>query len=192
MSKFLKNVKSPVGDIFITDLGMRIPPGTYEVIEQEYLMWAASDDIVTEIISGDIVVNDGINDLSNVGGATSDAVNFIKYPDFATNQRFLSEPERSNSMAKKTTQEAIEEARPDIYKDGVSVLDDVDIVDFEGDNVEVTADVPNRRAIVKISDDTSDTLYWVSCLDMPNCEPEFTDISFLMDHKLCYIKQEDC
>jgi hypothetical protein len=130
MSKFLENIKTPPQPIFIKDVGVSLEPGVYEIAPQEYLLWAASNDIVAPILAGNIVVNDGLYDLSITGGVNSDAINFLKYPDFAPNQRFLSEPERSNDMVEKTTQRAIEEARPDIEDGGSLVQKDANILNF--------------------------------------------------------------
>ena len=104
MSKILKNTTG--SSIPITDTGVSIAasPGQYTIPPQDYLLWAASADVVTHIGTGDIVVNDGVTDLSVARGS-----DFIKHPDTAFNIRFLSEPERSNDLVKKNVQEAMEE-----------------------------------------------------------------------------------
>lgn len=73
MAKILKNVT--VSSITITDTGISIPasPATYTIPPQDYLLWAASSNIITRIGSGDIVVNDGSSDLS-----ISDGTDHIK------------------------------------------------------------------------------------------------------------------
>lgn len=76
MSKILKNVT--LSSIFVTDTGVSIPASSqYTIPPQDYLLWAASSDIVTYIGNSDIVVNDGSYDLS-----ISDGVDLIKgiYP----------------------------------------------------------------------------------------------------------------
>jgi len=68
MSKILKN--TTVSIIDIPDTGISIPatPGTYVIPEQDYLLWAASVDIVAKVNSGDIIVNTGTVDLSATAG----------------------------------------------------------------------------------------------------------------------------
>lgn len=105
MSKILKNIT--VSDIEISDTGITLAASSsYTLTHQEYLLWAASVDIITNINTGDVVVNDGYNDLS-----IADGKSFIGYPDTALGQRFLSEPDRSNGFTARTTQEAIEQGR---------------------------------------------------------------------------------
>lgn len=63
MSKIVKNITgSPIN---ISDTGVSIPAtDQYLIPPQDYLIWAASDNIVTFVGSGDIVANDGSSDLS--------------------------------------------------------------------------------------------------------------------------------
>lgn len=73
MSKILKNTTGSA--IAISDTGVTIgaSPATYTIPPTDYLLWAASDNIVTEIGSGNIVVNDGSVDLG-----ISDGTDLIK------------------------------------------------------------------------------------------------------------------
>ncbi len=107
MSKFLKNTTGV--DIVITSVGLTISASTTLTIEvEEYTLWASDDviaEITTDINTGDLVVSDGIGDLS-----AFDGLNFLRYPDTAFNIRFLSDPERFNGFIAKNVQEAIEEA----------------------------------------------------------------------------------
>jgi len=105
MAKILKN--STGLDIDIKDTGITVPAlGQYTIQDEDYTLWSFSDDIQTTISSGDIIINDGVNDLSITDGS-----NYIKYPDRAFRMRFESEPERSNAFAAKNVQDAIEEGR---------------------------------------------------------------------------------
>lgn len=73
MSKILKNQGgSPLS---ITDTGITLPasPGTYVIPPQDYLLWAASSDIITAVGAATVIVNDGSTDLS-----VSDATDLIK------------------------------------------------------------------------------------------------------------------
>jgi len=190
MTKILENTTA--SDIFITEVGFNIPAlDTYIIQVSEFLLWATTEtlaEITPFINSGDIIVNDGINNLN-----AADGIEHLKYPDFATSQRFLSEPERSNSFVAKNTQKAIEEARPDIEDNGVSSLVDANIINFNGTNISITTDIVNRKVNVNIVDTASDALYSVSCIvPFPGCEPIFTSINFLLDNNLCYIKSEEC
>lgn len=62
--KILKN--QTLSPIVISDVGISVPasPATYTIPEQDYLLWAASSNIVTQIGNGNIVVSDGSFDLS--------------------------------------------------------------------------------------------------------------------------------
>jgi len=107
MAKIVKNTTA--SDITISRVGVTISASSQHTIEvQEYLLWGNTDalaEITPYVVSGDIVINDGIMDLS-----VGDGINFLEYPDTAFNARFLSDPERVNGFASKTVQEAIEEA----------------------------------------------------------------------------------
>lgn len=108
MAKTVKNVTG--SDIVIDSVGLTIPASDQYTIEvSEYLLWA-SNEVITEvepdITAGNLVINDGINDLS-----ATDGLRFLKYPDTAFNIRFLSDPERTNNFISKNVQEAIEEAK---------------------------------------------------------------------------------
>jgi hypothetical protein len=112
MAKIITNTTG--SDITIASAGLVIAASASYTIEvQEYLLWASTTvlaEVSPYITSGDLVVNDGVQNLS-----VGDAINFLEYPDTAFNARFLSEPERSNGFASKTVQEAIEEAAGVIY-----------------------------------------------------------------------------
>jgi hypothetical protein len=72
MSKIVKNTTG--SDYDVNDVGVTITAsGQYTIQPQDYLLWAASDDIITGIGSGDLVVNDGSSDLS-----ISDGTDLIK------------------------------------------------------------------------------------------------------------------
>lgn len=107
MSKIVKNTTG--SDVVLDRVGYVIPASSQHTIEvQEHLLWGNVDaisELTPHITGGTLVVNDGVQDLS-----VSDAINFLKHPDYAFNQRFQSEPERNNGFVSKTTQEAIEEA----------------------------------------------------------------------------------
>lgn len=72
MAKILKN--QTVSDISIGDTGVTITAsGEYTIPATDYPLWAASDNIVTEVGAGNIVVNDGSVDLG-----ISDGTDLIK------------------------------------------------------------------------------------------------------------------
>lgn len=106
--KILKNNTSSV--IFLINLGLEIPANNQIIIELTDYMRLSSVDTITELTpyvnSGDIIVNDGVNDLSPASG-----LNFLQWPDDAQNIRFKSNPERANGFLSKNTQDAIEEAK---------------------------------------------------------------------------------
>lgn len=103
--KILKN--TTLSDIELLELGVTVPAsGQYEVGTSDYLILAQSNSIseLTSLInSGDIIVNDGTDDLS-----IEDALEYIKYPDFAKAIRF---DNSSNNFTSDDTQDAIEEAK---------------------------------------------------------------------------------
>jgi hypothetical protein len=105
LSKILKNIT--VNNISIIDTGIRLAANSsYTIPPQDYLLWVNSLNIIPYIDSGAVVVNDGLRDLTATYGKY-----FLKYPDEAFNQRFLSDPDRVNGFTSKTTQEAIEESK---------------------------------------------------------------------------------
>jgi len=120
MSKVLRN--DTLSDIIIDDTGITIgvgAPNQYTIPPQDYLLWAASSDITTEVTAGNIVVKDSVGDLN-----ATDGNNYLEYTDTAFNERFLSEPERSNTLTKKNVQEAIEEVKDLVFSDS-GVLKDI-------------------------------------------------------------------
>lgn len=105
MAKILKN--TTLTDIESNSLGLTIPAsGQVEIVTDEYLL-LSSDDVLSEldplISSGDIVVNDGTNDLDIVDGQA-----YIRYPDDAVSVLF---DNTSNGFISNDVQTAIEEAK---------------------------------------------------------------------------------
>jgi len=157
-TKILKNQTFPSVDVTIKTAGYTVLAGSSYTIEvSEFRLWATPDaiaELTPYIVSGDIVVNDGINDL-----APFYAIEHMKYPDFAFSQRFLSEPERSEVMFSKTTQEAIEEARLNVEKNGVSVMVDSNTMNFLDDNIIVTKDDAIRRTNIQVVGGATDMVF---------------------------------
>ena len=110
----LKN--TTISNIELDD-GFTIPASSQITIEPSQRHRLIDDiddggDIVALINSGDIVVNDGVDDLILANGfMLQRAIDYIKYPDRAFNVRFEAEPERNNGFVSKNVQEAIEESR---------------------------------------------------------------------------------
>lgn len=77
MSKILKN--QTASSIFISDTGVLLPasPVTFTIPPEDYLIWAASSDIIgfvsTPVATPDVIVSDGSSDLN-----ISDGVDLIK------------------------------------------------------------------------------------------------------------------
>lgn len=63
MRKIVKN--TTLSSLPISDTGISIPtsPDSYEIPSQDFWLWAASSDVVDAIVSGDVIVNDGEDDL---------------------------------------------------------------------------------------------------------------------------------
>jgi hypothetical protein len=72
MSKILKN--NTLSTISILDTGISVLASSqYTIPPQDYLLWAASNNIITEIGNGNLIVNDGSTDLN-----ISDGTDLIK------------------------------------------------------------------------------------------------------------------
>ena len=96
-----------------------IEPSSYRLIADEIDI---DGSLAALIRSGDIVVNDGIIDITVANGLNVErGIDYLKWPDTAFNIRFLSQPERMNGFAAKNVQEAIEEAKSAI-EGKISVL----------------------------------------------------------------------
>jgi hypothetical protein len=78
LSKIVKN--TTISDITIASTGVTVPAsGQYTIPQQDYLMWADPDtitEITTDVNSGDLVINDSIQDLP-----AADGLEFLRYPD---------------------------------------------------------------------------------------------------------------
>jgi hypothetical protein len=81
IDKLLRNTTA--SNIFIPDTGVSLlANSTYNITEPELLLWVASLAVLPYIISGDIVVNDGILDYSS-----ADGIRALQYPDRLTVQK---------------------------------------------------------------------------------------------------------
>lgn len=55
--------------------GVEISPNSYyTLLETEYAKWSNDDDVITDLTSGDLIINDGSNDITII----SNAINFLK------------------------------------------------------------------------------------------------------------------
>lgn len=73
MSKILKNLMP--FDVEIADVGVKIAGAqNYTIPPQDYLRFAASSDTIRELARGELLLNDGGNDVSDL----SDAVDILK------------------------------------------------------------------------------------------------------------------
>jgi hypothetical protein len=65
MLKILKNTTA--SDILITDTGVNIAAfGQHEIQRMDYWLWTDSRDAVTQLINGNLVMNDGEYNLTNL------------------------------------------------------------------------------------------------------------------------------
>jgi hypothetical protein len=124
MAKIIKNTTNAT--IFISEIGTNIAANSSLTIDPSvYYIWAKPEmlaEISSKIDSGQLVVNDGVLDLTVANNISLDrAKDFLKHPDTAFNVRFLAETERSNGFFSKNVQEAIEEAKATI-EGKISVL----------------------------------------------------------------------
>jgi len=72
MSKILIN--STASTVFVNDTGVSIAGlGSYTIPPQDYLLWAASSDVITAVGAATLIVNDGSVNLS-----ISDGIDLIK------------------------------------------------------------------------------------------------------------------
>lgn len=89
MSKILKNQTASA--IVISDTGVTVSAsGEHTIDPNKYLLWAASDDVITEVGAGNIVVNDGSVDLG-----VSDGIDLVK----GVFTKFILEDTDGNSAA---------------------------------------------------------------------------------------------
>jgi hypothetical protein len=106
MAKILKNTTNEIIELKV--LGLTLPANGQIILEvTDYLKLSSVEslsELTTLITDGDIVVNNGTDDLQHL-----EAINYIAYPDFAQAVKFLSEPERNNNLYSKDVQTAIEE-----------------------------------------------------------------------------------
>lgn len=65
MAKILKNTTNAPLLINDTGISLSASPSIYTIPTQDYLLWASSNDIITEIGNGNVIVNDGSNDLES-------------------------------------------------------------------------------------------------------------------------------
>ena len=125
LKKILKNnTGSP---IILPETGVTIPATGQITLEPgQYYLYANEIDIsgvlATKIRSGDIIVNDGVDDLTVANGFSVErGIDYLKNNDRAFNIRFEAQPERMNGFVAKNVQEAIEESKAAI-EGKVSVL----------------------------------------------------------------------
>lgn len=104
MSKILKN--TTLSDYFWGEPGINVPAsGQVTIPFTKYLevsQTEAISEITADINSGDIVVNDGTNDLS-----ASEGIAYLQYPDDANNILFTG---TTSGLSSNTAREAIDEA----------------------------------------------------------------------------------
>jgi len=116
MSKILKNTTS--SDIELFNLGITIPASNQVTLDTSEYLLLASEDVVVELTtlinSGDIVVNDGVNDL-----AASEGIVYIEFPDNALGVRF---DNSSNGFTSGETQSAIEEVQDNLDNKSIITL----------------------------------------------------------------------
>lgn len=78
LDKIIKNTTG--SDIPLNEVGLTIEAGTsYTLVLDEYLRWATPEvitELTTPVNAGDLVINDGTNDLS-----ASDGLRFMEYAD---------------------------------------------------------------------------------------------------------------
>ena len=71
-------------NILIADTGVTIlANANYTIPSQDYTLWAASSDIITQVGNGNLIVNDGTNTLSKAESISLLQSNF-KQTDFAS------------------------------------------------------------------------------------------------------------
>jgi len=101
MSKILKNTTGTIIDLNV--LGIDIPAlGEIEINAQDYISLATVDSVLelTPLINaGEVVVNDGVSDLSSTEG-----INYVSFPNFANSVRL-----DSSSFVSKDVRSALEE-----------------------------------------------------------------------------------
>jgi len=91
----VKIIKNTTGsDVPIADTGVTIPASSqYTIQPQDYMLWAASVDVIALVSAGTLVVNDGAVNLN-----ITDGTNFLEHPDYAENIRIDAAAGRNSSV----------------------------------------------------------------------------------------------
>lgn len=132
----------------------------YEIPDNRQRVWKDAADVRAAITSGDLVVNDGVSDLSPSAGL--EYLDFVGGPKFFVNGVPLS-GEAQNINIKGKLAGSSSETRDvelevngtlDIEQDGTLVVDDAESVNFTGSRVSVSADPEDpKRANISINGD---------------------------------------
>lgn len=159
MAKIIKNTTG--SDIAIKTFGRTIEAGDQITIDQTDYPLLSSDDVLTEMLtdinSGDIVINDGSSDLTS-----SQALRFLKYPDKII-----------------------------IQINNVDIVKFNDIINFQGAiTIQDSGSGKTTVIVATTSEDEDPRLVSIECVPSdPTC---IINSSMLTNHKLCFLKKEDC
>jgi len=173
MSKILKNTTgSPIS---ISDVGVSIPANSqYTIQSQDYLIWAASSDVITFIGSGSIIVNDGSQDLEKALGTSLLQGN---YKDVSFNSDLLTNDGRLKVQ--------ISQESPNDFLSKVTVADTTadylnEKIEGTSGKIETSVAFPgfNESLIINIGDDVFD-----KTVDTADNITEGTTNKFFTDEK---------
>jgi hypothetical protein len=161
--KVLKNTTT--SDIEFFEIGQTLPAsGQLTVEPTNYGLLSLPDSIseLTPLInSGDVVVNDGVEDLS-----PADALKYISWPDEAFDIRFLSNPDRNNGFLAKDVQTAVEEAKFGGYQfnefDAGVFLTDRNLKAYNSASGQVINSSPSTLQINTLDPESDSTAYQLS------------------------------
>ena len=145
MKKIIKN--TTLVDIIIKPMGLSVPANSFLLVEpSEYRLWMTVDviaSVLPNIVSGDLVVNDGSVDLDSDEG-----IHYLSHPGFAKSTRFeINALAAGKQFTKKNTQNAIEESFPRIVKDASPVENTAREIEFTGNGVSITNPSSNKVVI---------------------------------------------
>jgi hypothetical protein len=81
--KILKNYTN--AEVFVKDTGVVVlPNGQYEITPNDFSLWYQSEDIVTELVAGNLILNDGEDDITSI----RTAIGLIQDNQIITNEHY--------------------------------------------------------------------------------------------------------
>lgn len=163
MSKILINTTAST--VFINDTGVSIAGlASYTIPPQDYLLWAASSDVITAVGSGTLVVNDGSSNLTISSG--TDLIKGIFPTKILTNQSGTEIYEYNEALS------VVSGITTTVVTKTTSVAKKLTKVLYSGSNVAIFSLIVNGQTVAKrrtmFGSNLSGELDFGSGLDVPS------------------------